>query len=399
MLSGTIGHVDHGKTTLTAAITKVLAKDGLASFISYDQIDKAPEEKARGITINAAHIGYATDKRTYAHTDCPGHADYVKNMISGASQMDGSILVVAATDGCMPQTREHLLLAKQVGIDKIVVYINKADQVDAEVLELVEIEIRELLCDFGFDGENSPIIIGSALEALEGKSTENGEPSIRRLLDAIDSYIPTPVRDLTSPFLLPIDNAFTVPGRGTVVVGTLKRGTIKRNAEAELIGFDEQIKTTVSDIQVFKKNVSQALAGENIGVLLRGVKISTVQRGMLLCAYGTEKMSNHFDGSMYLLSRSEGGRSRPMTSKYIQQLFSRTWNVPARIDFPNNSMLIPGDHATSVRITLLWKMVMSDSQPFTIRENGLTVATGVITKRHDPVDLPLNKLSKLVLDI
>lgn len=268
--------VDHGKTTLTAAITKVLEKEGLANYISYDQIDRAPEEKTRGITINAAHIGYSTKKRSYAHTDCPGHADYVKNMISGASQMDGAILVVAATDGQMPQTREHLLLAKQVGIDKIVVYINKADQVDSEVLELVEIEIRELLCDFGFDGGNCPVICGSALQALNGESSEIGEPSIRKLLDSVDEYIPTPVRDLKSPFLLPIDNAFTVPGRGTVVVGTLKKGTILKNAESDLLGFDENIKTTVSDIQIFKKSVPKALAGDNVGALLRGVKVRKI---------------------------------------------------------------------------------------------------------------------------
>ena len=320
-------------------------------------------------------------------------------MISGASQMDGAILVVAATDGAMPQTREHLLLAKQVGIEKIVVYINKADQVDNEVLELVEIEIRELLCDFGFDGINCPIIIGSALQALQGSESEIGEPSITKLVNALDEYVPTPVRDFTSPFMLPIDNAFTVTGRGTVVVGTLKRGTIMKNNDAELLGFGECIKTTVSDIQVFKKNITKSVAGDNIGVLLRGVKISSVQKGMLLCAAGSEKLSNHFDASMYLLTRSEGGRSKPMTSKYIQQLFSRTWNLPARIDFPNNAMLMPGDHAQSIRITLLWKMVMSISQPFTIRENGCTVATGVITARHKPIDLPLNKLSKVVLDI
>lgn len=313
--------------------------------------------------------------------------------------MDGAILVVAATDGSMPQTREHLLLAKQVGIEKIVVYINKADQVDQEMLELVEIEIRELLCDFGFDGGNCPVIIGSALQALKGSENEIGEPSIMKLMDALDSYIPAPVRDFTSPFLLPIDNAFTVPGRGTVVVGTLKRGTIIKNCEAELLGFNEEIKTTVSDMQVFKKSVPKGIAGDNIGCLIRGVKISTVQRGMLLCAAGSEKMSNHFDASMYLLTRSEGGRSRPMTSKYIQQLFSRTWNVPARIDFPNDTMLMPGEHTQLIRITTLWKMVMSIGQPFTIRENGCTVATGVITARHKPVNLPSNKLVKLILDI
>lgn len=320
-------------------------------------------------------------------------------MISGASQMDGAILVVAATDGSMPQTREHLLLAKQVGIDKIIVYINKADQVDQEVMELVEIEIRELLSDFGFDGNETPVIWGSALQALQGNDSELGEPSIRKLLTAIDEYVPTPVRDITSPFLLPIDNAFTVPGRGTVVVGTLKRGTMMKNSEAELMGFDELQKTSVNDIQIFKKSVSKCIAGDNVGILLRGVKISSVQRGMLLCAAGSEKLSNHYDASMYLLTRSEGGRSKPITSKYIQQLFSRTWNIPARLDLPNNSMLMPGDHSQAIRITLFRKMVMSQSQPFTIRENGCTVATGVITKREPSVNLPLNKLSKLVVNI
>uniref|UniRef100_A0A182RTP7 Elongation factor Tu, mitochondrial n=1 Tax=Anopheles funestus TaxID=62324 RepID=A0A182RTP7_ANOFN len=394
---GTIGHVDHGKTTLTAAITKVLSKDGHTNFVSYDQIDRAPEEKARGITINAAHIGYKTNKRHYAHTDCPGHADYVKNMISGASQMDGAILVVAATDGQMPQTREHLLLARQVGVSKIVVFINKADQVDNEVLELVEIELRELLSDFGFDGVESPVIIGSALLALQGDQTELGEPSIRRLLDAIDSYIPTPTRDITSPFLLPIDNAFTVPGRGTVVVGTLARGMMRKNDEAELLGFDEEIHTTIGGMQVFRKDVNEAKAGDNIGTLLRSVKLHSVQRGMLLCAAGSERVSNHFEASMYLLAKNEGGRSKPLTSKYIQQLFSKTWNVPCRVDLVGLDMLMPGDHG-AIKLTLLRKMVMSCGQSFTVRENGKTVATGLVTKVLQPVNLPQRKLIKLELD-
>uniref|UniRef100_A0A1B0D1H8 protein-synthesizing GTPase n=1 Tax=Phlebotomus papatasi TaxID=29031 RepID=A0A1B0D1H8_PHLPP len=392
---GTIGHIDHGKTTLTAAITKVLEKDGLSSFVSYDEIDRAPEEKARGITINACHVGYRTKNRHYAHTDCPGHADYVKNMISGASQMDGAILVVAADDGPMPQTREHLLLAKQVGIEKVVVYINKADKADEEMIELVELELRELLEDFGFDGNGAPVVAGSAMAALSGDTSPIGEDSIRRLLEAIDTYIPTPTRDFTSPFLLPIDNAFTVPGRGTVVVGTIKRGIMVKNAEAELLGFGEKAKTTLGDIQIFRKSVQKAVAGDNVGALLRGIKISTVQKGMLLCAAGSEKISNHFDASMYLLARSEGGRSKPLTSKYIQQMFSRTWNVPCRVDLVgDHDMMIPGDHG-SVRLTLLRQMVMTVGQPFTIRENGATVATGVITKVHQSVHLPMNKLSKL----
>ncbi|XP_055838769.1 elongation factor Tu [Episyrphus balteatus] len=394
---GTIGHVDHGKTTLTAAITKVLAKKGLADYIPYDQIDRAPEEKARGITINACHIGYATDSRTYAHTDCPGHADYIKNMISGATQMDGAIIVVAATDGQMPQTREHLLLAKQVGIQKIIVYVNKADLVDKEVLELVEIEMREMLSDFGFDGINSPVVYGSALLALREDQSEYGVPSIEKLLSHVDNFIPTPTRDFKSPFILPIDNAFTVSGRGTVVVGTIKRGTILKNDEADLLGFNQNIRTTVSDIQIFKKSVPQGLAGENVGALLRGVKISRVERGMLLCAAGSEDISNHFEGSMYLLSRAEGGRSRPLMSKYIQQLFSTTWNVPARIDLvPSNGMMMPGEHG-KVLITLFRKMVMTPGQAFTIRENGMTVATGIITDRKPSINLPRNKLANVIM--
>lgn len=267
---GTIGHVDHGKTTLTAALTKVTSEVGLSSYVSYDNIDKAPEEKARGITINVAHVEYSSKNRHYAHTDCPGHADYIKNMISGASQMDGAILVVAASEGPMPQTREHLLLARQVGVDRIVVYVNKCDEVDQEVMDLVELEVRDLLTDFGFKGDESPLVFGSALMALNGKKDPLGEPSIWKLLEALDQYLPTPQRDYTSPFVLPIDNAFTVTGRGTVVVGTLKRGTIRKNDEAELQGFDVQQKTVVSDVQVFKRSVNEAKAGENIGVLLRG---------------------------------------------------------------------------------------------------------------------------------
>ncbi|XP_018320206.1 uncharacterized protein LOC108733527 [Agrilus planipennis] len=393
---GTIGHVDHGKTTLTAAITKVLAKDGLSIYTSYDQIDRAPEEKARGITINAAHIGYSTKKRHYAHTDCPGHADYIKNMISGASQMDGTILVVAATDGQMPQTREHLLLAKQVGIKKVIVFINKADAVDKEVLELVELEIRELLTEFGFDGDNTPVIYGSALNALQDKNTELGEKSIRKLLEIMDEYIPEPQRDLTSPFMLPIDNAFLLPGRGTVVVGTVTRGVLKKNDSAELLGFDMQIKTTINDIQVFKKSVLQAVAGENVGILLRGVKLKLVERGMLLCALGSEKLSNRFIASVYFLTKSEGGRSKPILGKYIQQFFSKTWNVPCRLDLDEEMpMLLPGDHG-KVYITLMWKMVMTPGQSFTIRENNVTVATGIVTETLPSVEVSGN-LGKLVL--
>lgn len=388
---GTIGHVDHGKTTLTAAITKLMSKENDTKYIAYSEIDKAAEEKLRGITINAAHVEYQTKNRHYAHTDCPGHADYIKNMISGASQMDGAILVVDATDGPMPQTREHLLLAKQIGIEKIVVYINKADKADKEVIELVELEIREMLIDFGFDGIKCPVISGSALMALEGDTSEIGEPSVRKLLDAVDSYIPTPVRDFTSPFLLPIDNSFTVGGRGSVVVGTLKRGIINKNDVAELLGQDECIKTAVSYIECFKKSVNSAKAGENIGVLLRGVKRAKVDRGMILCAAGSLKLSNHFEGMIYFLPRSEGGRSRPITSKYIQQLFSHTWNVPCRVDLPEGmSLVMPGEHTTVILI-LLRSMAMTVGQSFTIRENNVTVATGIVSKVRDKLILPEKK--------
>lgn len=395
---GTIGHVDHGKTTLTAAITKILANKGLAEYVAFDKIDNAPEEKTRGITINICHIGYSTDSRTYAHTDCPGHADYIKNMISGTTQMDGAILVVAATDGQMPQTREHLLLAKQVGVQKIIVFVNKADLVDKEVLELVEIEMREMLSHFGFDGINSPVVYGSALLALQENQSEYGVPSIEKLLSYIDSYIPTPTRDFKSPFVLPIDNAFTVSGRGTVVVGTIKKGIINKNDEANLLGFDQNIRTTVSDVHIFKKSVQKGLAGQNVGALLRGVKISRVMRGMILCASDSEEISNHFEGSMYLLSKAEGGRSKPLISKYIQQLFSTTWNVPARIDLVSSKqMLMPGEHG-KVLITLFKKMVMTQGQPFTIRENGMTVATGIVTERKQSIYLPKNKLANVVLN-
>lgn len=388
---GTIGHVDHGKTTLTAAITKITSKAGLSKFISYDEIDRAPEEKARGITINASHIGYSSKLRHYAHTDCPGHADYIKNMISGASQMDGAILVVAASEGPMPQTREHLLLARQVGIKKIVLYINKCDLVDSDVWELVELEMREMLSDFGFD-EGSPAIFGSAMKALKGDISPLGEDSIWKLLNAIDSYIPNPTRDYSSPFLLPIDNSFTVSGRGTVVVGTIKRGIIKKNSEAELLGFDVKLKTTVSDIQVFKKSVPSANAGENVGILLRSIKNELVSKGMLLCEAGSQTLSNKYEATVYFLSRAEGGRSRPITSKYIQQIFSDTWNLACRIDLkPDVPMVMPGEHAT-VTLILLKKTIMSPGQCFTIRENNFTVATGMITKVLDSVQF--NNLGK-----
>ncbi|XP_046744546.1 elongation factor Tu, mitochondrial-like [Diprion similis] len=396
---GTIGHVDHGKTTLTAAITKVLSSENeYSKYVSYGEIDKAPEEKARGITINIAHVGYRTKARRYAHTDCPGHLDFVKNMISGASQMDGAILVVAATDGTMPQTREHLLLAKQVGIKEIVVFINKADIADMEMVELVEIETRELLTEIGFDGINSPVVYGSALLAIQGDMSDLGVPSVRKLLDTLDSYITTPTRDYKSPFILPIDNAFTVPGRGTVIVGTLKQGTLKKNANASLLGFDEQIPTTVGDMQIFKQSVLEAKAGENVGVLIRGIKISRVQTGMLLCAANSLSISNHYAAQIYLLTRHEGGRKKPMqASGYIQPLYSSTWHITCRVDLKltnGTELLMPGEHAEA-RLTLMKKMPVLEGQAFTIRENKCTVITGIITKKLESIRVINRKLKKL----
>ncbi|CAH2058037.1 unnamed protein product, partial [Iphiclides podalirius] len=390
-------NTDHGKTTLTAAITKVLSKDGSAQFVSYDEIDKAPEEKARGITINAAHVGYSTKNRHYAHTDCPGHADYIRNMISGASQMDAAILVVAANDGPMPQTKEHLLLAKQVGIQYILVFINKADLVDNELLELVEIEMREMITDYGYDGDNVPMICGSALKALNEDESEYGVPSVRKLLDALDNFVPSIQRDLKSPFLLPIDNAFTVPGRGTVVVGTLKRGVMKKNEEAELMGFGFNIKTTVSDIQIFKKSVTEAVAGDNVGALLRSLKLRSVETGMILCAAKSMQLSNHYKAKVYFLSGREGGRKKPVFSKYSQQMFSGTWNIACRIDLELTvDMMMPGDHG-EVYLTLLEGMVMSPGEQFTIRENNVTVATGIVTETLPSIDVPNGKLGRVVL--
>ncbi|XP_014677902.1 PREDICTED: elongation factor Tu, mitochondrial-like [Priapulus caudatus] len=376
---GTIGHVDHGKTTLTAAITRVLAEDGLATYTSYEAIDRAPEERARGITINAAHVEYETAARHYAHTDCPGHADYVKNMIAGASQMDAAILVVAATDGEMPQTREHLLLARQVGVDRVVVYVNKADAVAEDVLELVEIEVRETLTRHGYDGLETPVVCGSALLALRGDGGALGVPSIRALLRAVDEHVPTRCRDDDAPFLMPIESTFTVPGRGTVAVGTLQRGTLRRGDDATLVGHDAVVRTVVSDVQVFRRTVASASAGQNLGALLRGVKLETVQRGMALCAPGTVAAGNRFEANVYLLTRDEGGRSRPVAGKYVQQLFSHTWDVACRVDAIAADMVMPGESA-QVALALTRRMPLTLGQRFTIRENKRTVATGVITR-------------------
>ncbi|XP_043233032.1 elongation factor Tu, mitochondrial-like [Amphibalanus amphitrite] len=382
---GTIGHVDHGKTTLTAAITRVLGAHQQSEYVPFDQIDRAPEERRRGVTINAAHVQYSSGRRHYAHTDCPGHADYVKNMICGTSQMDGAILVVAANDGQMPQTREHLLLARQIGVDKIVVFVNKADLVDEEVLELVELEMRELLDNFGFDGSTTPFVIGSALQALNGGDGELGEPSIWRLVEALDEHVPIPERDRAAPFLMPVESGFTVPGRGTVVVGTLKQGVLKRRVDAELVGFDTRIKTVATDIQVFKKSVPQIEAGEHAGVLLRGVPVSAVKRGMSLTPPGAFDTSNVLWARLYLLERSEGGRSKPITSSYVQQLFCETWTVGCRVMLPpGTEMMLPGD-AGRVSLLLPRQMLARRGHHFTLRENGVTVATGVITGVRPPV--------------
>jgi len=403
---GTIGHVDHGKTTLTAAITKVLSKNNRAKFVAYDQIDQAPEEKARGITINIAHIGYESEIRKYSHTDCPGHVDYVKNMIAGASQMDGAILLIAADDGPMPQTREHLLLAKQVGIKKLVVFINKADIADTEMLELVELEALELLENYGFDANSTPFIRGSARLALEGDTSEYGEQSILKLISTLDNYLDLPKRDLESPFLMPIDNYLQVKGRGTVVIGTIKQGVIKKKDPVQVIGFGMDKKTAISDIQVFKQSVGQAEAGENVGINIKDAPVHSLKRGMMLAKLNSFQPTNHFEGTAYFLSKAEGGRPHPITSKYIQMLFMDTWNMQFRLDILGGAtMIMPGEQAT-IRITLPSKMPVHDGQNFTLREHNYTVATGIVTRLCDPVKMeypgynPKNlKLNKLDIKI
>ncbi|CAL1536723.1 unnamed protein product [Lymnaea stagnalis] len=379
---GTIGHVDHGKTTLTAAITKVLSDvySDENKFVSYEAIDKAPDEIKRGITINSAHIEYVTTNRHYAHTDCPGHIDYVKNMITGTSQMDGAILVVAATDGTMPQTREHLLLAKQIGIEKIVVFINKADAVDSEMVELVEMEIREVLTEYGFDGNNCAVVYGSALQALKGENPSLGRDKILELLDAVDKTIPTPQRNLNEPFYMPVEKLISVPGRGTVAIGTIKKGTIRKGDAAEVVGYGNLIKTTISDLHVFSKAVKECTAGENIGALLRGVKDEALLRGMILGAPNTLTQSVAFGAQIYLLKKHEGGRERPITNNYIQMMYSNTWNISSCVQLPvNTTMLMPGE-ASKVEVFLRLPMVVSPGQRFTIRENNITTITGLVTE-------------------
>src|SRR5574340_863763 len=378
---GTIGHVDHGKTTLTAAITTVLAKKFGGEAKSYDQIDSAPEEKARGITINTAHVEYETAKRHYAHVDCPGHADYVKNMITGAAQMDGAILVVSAADGPMPQTREHILLARQVGVPYIIVYMNKADMVDdAELLELVEMEIRELLSKYDFPGDDTPIIIGSALKALEGDQSDIGEPSIMKLADALDSYIPEPERAIDKPFLMPVEDVFSISGRGTVVTGRVERGVIKVGEEIEIVGIVPTVKTTCTGVEMFRKLLDQGQAGDNVGVLLRGTKREEVQRGQVLAKPGSIKPHTKFSAEIYVLSKDEGGRHTPFFNGYRPQFYFRTTEVTGSIELPaGTEMVMPGDNV-SIKVTLIQPIAMEEGLRFAIREGGRTVGAGVVAK-------------------
>jgi elongation factor Tu len=378
---GTIGHVDHGKTTLTAAITKVLAESGGATFTAYDQIDKAPEEKARGITIATAHVEYQTANRHYAHVDCPGHADYVKNMITGAAQMDGAILVVSAADGPMPQTREHILLARQVGVPSLVVYMNKVDMVDdAELLELVELEVRELLSSYDFPGDDIPVIKGSALCALEGREPEVGQKSIEELMDAVDSYIPQPERAKDRPFLMPIEDVFTISGRGTVVTGRIERGIVKVGDEVEIVGLRPTAKTIATGVEMFRKLLDQGEAGDNVGVLLRGTKREEVERGQVLAKPGTITPHTTFVAEAYVLTKEEGGRHTPFFDNYRPQFYFRTTDVTGSVKLPEGTeMVMPGDNIT-MNVELLVPIAMEEGLRFAIREGGRTVGAGVVAK-------------------
>ena len=383
---GTIGHVDHGKTTLTAAITMTLAAKGQAEVMRYDQIDKAPEERERGITINTAHVEYQTATRHYAHVDCPGHADYVKNMITGAAQMDGAILVVAATDGPMPQTREHILLARQVGVPYIVVFLNKCDQLDdPELLELVEMEVRDLLNTYEFPGDDTPIIKGSALKAMEAAANGDvdGEDSkcIFELMDAVDAYIPAPERDTDKPFLMPVEDVFTITGRGTVATGRVERGTIKMGDKVEIVGLaDEAKETTVTGIEMFRKLLDYAEAGDNIGALLRGIQRTEIERGQVLCKPGTVKPHTHFTSQVYVLTKDEGGRHTPFFNNYRPQFYFRTTDVTGQITLPaGTEMVMPGDHI-DMEVKLITPIAMEEGLRFAIREGGRTVGSGVVAK-------------------
>ncbi len=378
---GTIGHVDHGKTTLTAAITKVLAETGGAEFKAFDQIDKAPEEKARGITIATAHVEYETENRHYAHVDCPGHADYVKNMITGAAQMDGAILVVSAADGPMPQTREHILLARQVGVPAIVVYMNKVDQVDdEELLELVELELRELLSSYDFPGDDIPIVKGSALHALEGTNDETGKASILALMDAVDGYVPQPDRPKELPFLMPIEDVFSISGRGTVVTGRVERGIVKVGDEVEIVGLKATTKTVCTGVEMFRKLLDSGEAGDNIGALLRGTKREDVERGQVLAKPGSITPHTKFTAEAYILTKEEGGRHTPFFNNYRPQFYFRTTDVTGTVELPGGTeMVMPGDNV-SMEVSLIQPIAMDEGLRFAIREGGRTVGAGVVAK-------------------
>ncbi|XP_013383296.1 uncharacterized protein LOC106153750 isoform X1 [Lingula anatina] len=383
---GTIGHVDHGKTTLTAAITRVLASKNKTEYKKYDDIDNAPEEKTRGITINAACIEYSTDNRHYGHVDCPGHKDYIKNMITGSAQMEAAILVIAATDGVMPQTKEHLILAKQIGISNVVVFVNKADAADAEMLELVDMEMKELLDEYGFDSSKTPIIVGSALNALEGSNPELGEKKILELLDAIDSHIPTPVRDLDKPFYLPVEYTYQIEGRGTVVTGKLERGKVKKGEECELLGHDKQTKTFIAGIEMFRQTLDQGQAGDQMGILLRGMKRGDVRRGMVVAKPKSMSIHNHAEASIYLMSKEEGGRPKPLLTGIGMHLYSKTWDCPGQINMVGKDMMMPGEDGP-VQVILRKKMVLEQGQRFTIRDGTFTVGYGVFGKPLAHVDI------------
>ena len=378
---GTIGHVDHGKTTLTAAITSVLARKGGGEAKKFEEIDNAPEEKARGITIATSHVEYETDKRHYAHVDCPGHADYVKNMITGAAQMDGAILVVSAADGPMPQTREHILLARQVGVPYIVVFLNKADMVDdAELLELVEMEIRELLDKYEFPGDATPIIVGSALKALEGDTGELGEQAIMKLVETMDEYIPEPDRAVDQPFLMPIEDVFSISGRGTVVTGRIERGVVKVGEEVEIVGIRDTVKTTCTGVEMFRKLLDEGRAGDNVGVLLRGTKREEVERGQVLAHPGSITPHTKFEAEVYILSKEEGGRHTPFFNGYRPQFYFRTTDVTGAVDLPEGvEMVMPGDNV-AMSVTMIAPIAMEKGVKFAIREGGRTVGAGVISK-------------------
>ena len=377
---GTIGHVDHGKTSLTAAITKVLAESGGATFTAYDQIDKAPEERARGITISTAHVEYETANRHYAHVDCPGHADYVKNMITGAAQMDGAILVVSAADGPMPQTREHILLARQVGVPALVVFLNKMDLADPDLVELVEMEVRELLSNYGFPGDDIPIVKGSAVCALEDKQPEIGREAVLKLMEAVDAYIPQPERAIDNPFLMPVEDVFSISGRGTVATGRVERGIVKVGEEVEIVGLRATTKTTVTGVEMFRKLLDQGQAGDNIGALLRGTKREDIERGQVLSAPGSITPHTKFSGQAYILTKEEGGRHTPFFTNYRPQFYFRTTDVTGVVSLPEGTeMVMPGDNVT-IAVELIAPIAMDEGLRFAIREGGRTVGSGVVAQ-------------------